>query len=225
MAEPIEGSSDTLVRPSEALGDTPPQGKSLLREYAEALTIALLLALVVRSSVVQAFKIPSGSMLPTLQVGDHILVNKLAYRVRLPFLGTVLMERSGPERYDVVVFVYPVDPTKDYVKRVIGVAGDVVMIRNKRVYINGTLWNDPRANFLDGDKMVFGGSARDNFGPVTVPAGHVFVLGDNRDHSYDSRFWGFVDNRDIYGRAFLVYWSWDSGDNGVRWRRLGTLIQ
>lgn len=222
MADPADSSP---TAPAAAVGDESDHGKSLLREYVEALTLALLLALVIRSSVVQAFKIPSGSMLPTLQVGDHILVNKLAYRVRLPFFGTTVMEWQEPARYDVVVFVYPVDPTKDYIKRVIAVAGDIVMIRNKRVYINGTLWNDPRAYFSDGNGKGFGGSVRDNFGPVTVPPGHVFVLGDNRDHSYDSRFWGFVDNRDVRGRAFLVYWSWDGGGDGLRWQRLGTVIE
>jgi signal peptidase I len=124
----------------------------------------------------------------------------------------------------VVVFVYPLDPTKDYIKRVVGGPGDVIAIRNKRVYINGTLWNDPHAFFADGEKAGFGGSPRDNFGPVTVPPGHLFVMGDNRDHSYDSRFWGFVDITEVNGKAFLIYWSWDGVDRWVRWNRLGSLI-
>ncbi len=196
------------------------RSKSLLREYAEALVIALVLALIVRSSVVQAFKIPSGSMLPTLQIGDQILVNKLAYDVRLPLFDIPLLAVSQPQRGDVVVFVYPLDPSKDYIKRVIAGPGDVVMVRKKLVYINGALWNDSHAYFSDG---VGGfGSPRDDFGPVTVPSNQLFVMGDNRDHSYDSRFWGFVNREQIKGKAFLIYWSWDEGT--VRWPRIGAAI-
>jgi signal peptidase I len=202
----------------------PQYGKSLLREYAEALTVALVLALVIRSIALQAFKIPSGSMLPTLQIGDQILVNKLAYGLRLPFSNAILIDFGPPQRGDVIVFRYPVDLSKDYIKRVVAVAGDSILVRNKRVYINGVLWNDPSAYFADGDRPGFGGNPRDNFGPVTVPSGHVFVLGDNRDHSYDSRYWGVVDNREIRGKAFLIYWSWDYAGHGVRFDRLGALI-
>jgi signal peptidase I len=223
MSEPADNSA-----PAVEAGDVGYErvryGKSLLREYAEALTLALALALAIRSSVVQAFKIPSGSMLPTLQIGDHILVNKLAYDLRLPFLDKSVLQVGTPSPGDVVVFVYPLDPTKDYIKRVVGAPGDIVMVRNKRVYINGTLWNDPHAYFSDGEGKGFGGRPRDNFGPVTVPAGQLFVMGDNRDHSYDSRFWGFVDAKEVKGRAFLIYWSWDGTDRWIRWDRLGAVI-
>jgi signal peptidase I len=198
--------------------------KSLLREYAEALAIALVLALGIRTFVVQAFKIPSGSMLPTLQVGDHVLVNKFAYGVWLPLVATRLFASEPPQRGQVVVFVYPLDAQKDYIKRVAGVAGDIVLIRNKHVYINGALWNDSHAYFADGEGAGQDNRPRDNFGPVTVPSGHLFVMGDNRDHSYDSRFWGFVDLKDVKGKAFLIYWSWDGVDRWVRWERLGERI-
>jgi len=144
-------------------------GKSAIREYAEAFAMALVLALFVRSFVVQAFKIPSGSMLPTLQIGDHILVNKFIYGVRLPFSGAQLIPLGTPHRGDVVVFEYPVDPTKDFIKRVVGVAGDVVEIRKKHVTVNGVPCPDTHAYFADG---AIGGPAdrvRDNYGPVTVP--------------------------------------------------------
>lgn len=186
--------------------------------------MALLLALLVRSFVVQAFKIPSGSMLPTLQVGDHILVNKFLYGIQVPLWGTRLLPLRAPQRGDVIVFVYPVDPSKDFIKRVVAVAGDVIQIRRKHVYINGAPWDDQHAYFADGDDRGRGRSPRDDYGPVTVPPRHVFVMGDNRDRSYDSRFWGFVDFDEVKGKAFVIYWSWDGTDRWVRWDRLGKLI-
>jgi signal peptidase I len=225
MPAPLEPS--TSVTPTHGLESMTAErlrAKSALREYAEAVVMAVLLAMVIRTFVVQAFVIPSGSMLPTLEVGDHILVNKFAYGMRLPVVGTRLFDRGAPQRGDVVVFVYPVDPTKDFIKRVVGVAGDVIQIRNKRVYINGEVWNDPHAYFADGSANI-GGTPRDAYGPVTVPAGQLFVMGDNRDRSYDSRFWGFVDLDEVRGKAFLIYWSWDGHDRWVRWDRVGEVIQ
>ncbi len=213
-----------MVTPELTAVDVPRRSKSTVREYAEACLTALLVALLVRSFVVQAFKIPSGSMLPTLQVGDHILVNKFIYGVRLPLLDTYLIPISTPQRGDVVVFIYPVDPSKDFIKRVVGVAGDVVQIRDKHVYLNGTPWEDAHAYFAEGDAQERSGSPRDNFGPVTVPPHHLFVMGDNRDRSYDSRFWGFVDLDEVRGKAFMIYWSWDGSDHWVRWDRVGELI-
>jgi len=199
------------------------QQKSVTREYTEALLVALLLALFIRSFIVQAFKIPSGSMLPTLQIGDHILVNKFLYGLRLPYpIETTLWEWGFPVRGDVVVFVYPKDRTKDFIKRVIAVAGDTVEIRHKEVYVNGKKVDDPYATFADGDREIPG--PRDNFGPVTVPPHKLFVMGDNRDQSHDGRFWGFVDLDDVKGKAFLIYWSWDGQDRWVRWERIGNLI-
>jgi signal peptidase I len=223
MSVPFEPPTAVTAEPElEAIAAQPVRTKSSLREYVEAFGLALLLALCIRSFVVQAFKIPSGSMLPTLEVGDHILVNKFVYGVRLPVTDTLLIPWSTPQRGDVVVFVYPLDPTKDFIKRVVGTPGDAVEIRDKQVYINGEHVEDSHGYFADGAKG--GGTPRDNFGPVTVPADHIFVMGDNRDRSYDSRFWGFVDLNDVKGKAFLIYWSWDGRDRWVRWDRLGDVI-
>lgn len=202
------------------------KSKSTFREYAEAIIMALLLALFIRTFIVQAFKIPSGSMIPTLQIGDHILVNKLAYGIRVPLWGHYLVDFKKPQPGDVVVFVFPEDRSKDFIKRVIGVAGDVVEIRGKKVYINGQPVRDPHAHF-EGEDGAQGGAnffVRDDYGPRTVPENHIFVMGDNRDRSYDSRFWGFVDLDDVRGKAFLIYWSWDGNDRWVRWERIGDLI-
>lgn len=199
------------------------QQKSVTREYIEALLVALLLAFLIRSFVVQAFKIPSGSMLPTLQIGDHILVNKFLYGLRLPYpLETTVWEWGQPDRGDVIVFVYPRDRSKDFIKRVVAVGGDLVEIRRKVVYINGAKIDDPHATFKYGDQEIPG--PRDNLGPTTVPDHKLFVMGDNRDESHDGRFWGFVDLNDVKGKAFLIYWSWDSDASWVRWKRLGDLI-
>jgi signal peptidase I len=191
--------------------------KSTFREYAEAAAIAVLLALFIRTFVVQAFKIPSGSMEPTLLVGDHILVNKFIYGVKIPFVRTTLIPLREPAREDVVVFIYPEDKSKDFIKRVIGLPGDAVKIQGTKLFINDEPFED-RYGF-------FASSGRDNrieraysFGPITVPEGHYFVMGDNRDHSYDSRFWGFVPAESIKGKAFIIYWSWPN------WKRFLHLI-
>ncbi|MCF8025094.1 MAG: signal peptidase I [Desulfobacteraceae bacterium] len=199
--------------------------KSRLRENIEAIVIAVLLALFIRAFVVQAFKIPSGSMEPTLQVGDHILVNKFIYGVRLPIANTTIIPVSEPERGDIIVFEYPVDPDKDFIKRVVAVAGDVVEIRDKKVYVNGRRVDNYLVKHTGNRVLSEAASSRDNFGPVTVPQDSYFVLGDNRDNSYDSRFWGFVRESALKGEAFIIYWSWDSDDFGVRWGRIGKILQ
>ena len=194
--------------------------KSVVREYTEAILVAVLLALLIRTFVVQAFKIPSGSMIPTLLVGDHILVNKFLYRFRDPVRG------------DVVVFKYPVDETRDFIKRVIGVGGDDVFIKDQKIYLNCRppatdcrSLDDPWGKYEDRF-----GSGTESFGPVHVPRGSYFVMGDNRNNSQDSRYWGFVKADKIKGKAFLIYWSWDSDRDEkalwerVRWSRLGHLI-
>ncbi len=198
--------------------------KSKLREYIEAIVIAVLIAFFIRTFIVQAFKIPSGSMKPTLQIGDHILVNKFIYGVKIPFTRKNLIPISDPKRGEIVVFIYPVDRSKDFVKRVIGTGGDTIEIRNKKIYVNGLPYNDAYGVYTDDMVIPAAAQPRDNFGPVTVPPGSIFVMGDNRDQSYDSRFWGFVDVRDLLGKAFIIYWSWNSEDFGVRWNRLGHLL-
>ena len=198
--------------------------KSTFREYAEAIIVALVLALFIRTFVVQAFKIPSGSMEPTLEIGDHILVNKFIYGVKIPFTSIQLFPLEKPKRGDVVVFIYPLDPSKDFIKRVVAVEEDTVKIINKKLYINGVQVPDPHGVYTDESSFSGEVQKRDNFGPVTVPKGALFVLGDNRDRSLDSRFWGYVPLRDVRGKAFIIYWSWDSQGTTVRWGRLGHLI-
>ncbi len=202
--------------------------KIINRENIEAIIIAVVLAMAIRTFVVQAFKIPSGSMEPTLLIGDHILVSKFIYGISIPFLDKKLIQIKKPERGDVVVFIYPADESKDFIKRVVAVEGDTINVRQKKVYLNGRPVDDPHAHFTD--STIYNGSdaaagPRDNFGPKTVPPGHIFVMGDNRDHSLDSRFWGFVDINKVRGKAFMIYWSWESFLNNFRWRRLGQLIE
>ena len=199
--------------------------KSTFREYAEAIVVALVLALFIRTFVVQAFKIPSGSMEPTLEIGDHILVNKFLYGIKIPFTSWNLLPFQNPKRGDVIVFIYPLDRDKDFIKRVVAVAGDTVRIVNKKLYLNGAEVTDRHAVYKE--DTIFPGEMqkRDNFGPITVPPGMIFVLGDNRDRSLDSRFWGFVPLNDVRGKAFIIYWSWDSQRTTLRWNRLGHLIE
>ena len=197
--------------------------KSKLQEYAEAIIIAILIALVIRTFVVQAFKIPSGSMKPTFQIGDHILVSKFIFGIKIPFIGKTLIPIGEPKREDIVVFIYPEDRSKDFIKRVIGIGGDTIEIRNKKIFLNGLPYNDSHGVYSD-DFMIPGSvQPRDNFGPITVRPGAIFVMGDNRDQSYDSRFWGFVDLKDVMGKAFMIYWSWDRENHTVRWGRLGQI--
>jgi signal peptidase I len=198
--------------------------KSKVYEYAEAIIIAILIAVVVRTFVVQAFKIPSRSMVPTLLVGDHILVNKFIYGVKVPFLRKTIIPITNPQRGDIVVFIYPNDRSKDYIKRVIGVSGDTIEIKNKIIFINGKQYSD--AYGIYSDNVIYPGSMqpRDNFGPVTVPPESLFVMGDNRDESADSRFWGFVDLKDVEGKAFIIYWSWNHEETNLRWQRLGNIL-
>jgi signal peptidase I len=211
-------------RDQAAASEAGVRSKSTFREYAEALAVAFLLALFIRTFIVQAFKIPSGSMLPTLQIGDHILVNKFRYGIRLPILGERVVKFADPRRGDIIVFVYPVDPHKDFIKRVIGEPGDTVEIRHKQIFVNDQKIDDPNAHFVDGPGDQSRLTPRDNYGPVKVPPDKVFVMGDNRDRSYDSRFWGFVPLDDVKGKAFVIYWSWDGEDRWVRWERIGDLI-
>ncbi len=148
-------------------------------------------------------------MEPTLLIGDDIMVEKQA--------GT-------PHRGDVIVFAFPRDPTKDFVKRVIAVGGDTVEVRNKSVYLNGGKIEDPHAHYVSSEADV-GVAPRDRYGPVVVPKNKFFLMGDNRDRSYDSRFWGFVDKTQIKGRVLYVYWSWDKSGGTVRWQRIGLRVQ
>ncbi len=199
--------------------------KSNLRENIEAITLAIILALFIRAFIIQAFKIPSGSMQNTLQIGDHILVNKFIYGVKLPFTSTTIIPYKNPQRGDIVVFKFRQEPKKDFIKRTIGIPGDVIEIRNKKVYVNKKRLEQDYAIYTDLHIIPKAIQPRDNFGPVTVPEDSIFVMGDNRDHSYDSRFWGFVDLKDVKGKAFIIYWSWDNDNFGVRWGRIGKILE
>jgi len=200
--------------PGDAPGQESGRSKSRWREYGESLFIALILALIIRALLVQAFSIPSSSMEPTLLVGDYLLVNKFAYGIRNPFTNKVWIPWRTPQRGDVAVFIYPQDPSKDYIKRVVGLPGDRIKIVNKKLYINDKPTQipppsedpeAPRAVYLEPEITP---TERDNFGPVVVPNNAYFVMGDNRDRSYDSRFWGFVPLDDLRGQAFVIYFSW-----------------
>jgi signal peptidase I len=186
------------------------EGKSnrnIFQEYSEALIVAIILAILIRGCLVQAFKIPSSSMEPTLLVGDHILVSKFIYGIRIPFTGARWPHFKDPKPGDVVVFIYPDDRSKDFIKRVIAVGGDTVESRNKHVFVDGKEVVIPQARALTNAVLPADRSQRDNFGPIKVPKDHLFVMGDNRDHSQDSRFWGFVPVQDVKGEAFLIYYS------------------
>jgi len=198
--------------------------KRLLWEYTEAIITALILALVIRAYVIQAFKIPSGSMIPTLLIGDHILVNKFIYGTKIPFTDKKIVVLRRPEKGDIIVFKFPENPKKDFIKRVIATGGDVIEERNKLIYVNGTAVMEPYAKHVDSLLRLGMNDPRDNFGPVTVPKDKLFVMGDNRDQSYDSRYWGFVDLKEVLGKALIIYWSWDP-DNWARFNRIGRLIR
>ena len=164
-------------------------------------------------------------MKDTLQIGDHILANKFIYGVKLPYFNITIIPYKKPQRGDIVIFKFPQDPKKDFIKRTIGISGDVIEIRNKEVYVNKKRLEQDYAIYTDLHIIPGSMQPRDNCGPITVPENSLFVMGDNRDHSYDSRFWGFVDLKDIKGKAFIIYWSWDSDNFGVRWNRIGNILR
>ncbi|MBF0274033.1 MAG: signal peptidase I [Nitrospinae bacterium] len=208
--------------------------KHIVVEYFEAIVIALILAFFIREVFVQAYKIPSGSMKDTLLIGDHLLVSKMSYGIKipneLPFTRTKLFDdirffSSIPERFDIIVFKYPEDPSRDFIKRTIGLPGETVEVKNQVVYINGKAIDDSAfVKHIEPPLPLMYSFPRDNFGPVTVPEGHVFMMGDNRENSQDSRYWGFLDVNMIKGKAIILYWSWDDEDSSVRWGRIGNLI-
>jgi len=212
----MENAGDALV-----LNRTEIKTKSKIWEYVEAILWALLLALIIRVCLVQSFKIPSGSMEDTLLVGDFLLVNKFIYGISVPFTDLRLPELRDPKRGDVIVFKYPENRSLDYIKRVIGEPGDEIRIKDKQVYVNGTLYKNPHEIHKDTKYLP----ERDDFGPVRVPDDSYFVMGDNRDSSYDSRYWGFVSKTDLIGKALIKWWSWDHDTWRVRWQRIGRLIE
>lgn len=207
------------------------QGKSQVKEWVESIVIALILALIIRTFVVQAFKIPSGSMEDTLLIGDHLLVNKFIYGTVIPFTNIKILPLRKPQRGDIIVFEYPEDKNesffkrRDFIKRIIGLPGDRVKMVNQVVYVNDKPYTIPQEvhkektlNKAMMDPRIF------DFDEVAVPEGHYFSMGDNRDRSSDSRYWGYVPQENIKGKAFIVYWSWDKDTFLPRLSRVGNLI-
>lgn len=203
---------------SDALYQTPMQS---FLEFVKVMVVALIIAFIIRTFIVQPFVIPSGSMLQTLQIGDRLFVTKFSYGIHLPFVPKEIVSTGEPERGDIIVFPFPGNPDVDYIKRVVGIPGDVVEVRDKQFYRNGEPVQEDYISHVD--PLIMPGR-RDNMPPITVPAGKVFVMGDNRDASEDSRFWGFVDKDTIAGRAWILYWS--SVDFvKIKWSRIGTLLR
>ena len=206
--------------------------KSTAREYFESIVVAVILALFIRTFVVQAFKIPTGSMEPNLLVGDHLLVNKFVFAPTATALERALLPVRPVERGDVLVFKFPEDPERDFIKRIIGLPGETIEVKGTQVLVNGSAIAQPFAHFLlthDPNAPLIPGDPREHFGPYTVPANHYFAMGDNRDNSQDSRYWGALPAHYVKGRALMIYWSFDDDPGsggaarllgGTRWSRL-----
>ena len=194
--------------------------KNTIWEFTELLIIAGILAVVIRLFIVSAYKIPSGSMLETLQIGDYLLVTRFNYDIKIPFTDTSIISTGDPEYGDIMVFRYPRDPKQDFIKRLIGKPGDTIELRDKMVFRNGKKINEPYTRFSDPGSRVFG---KDTTAPFTVPADMYFMMGDNRDESMDSRDWGFVPREYLQGKAWIIYWSWASFTD-IRWGRIGTIL-
>jgi signal peptidase I len=215
-------------KPANARGSKPPAEpapayrKSTAREYVESIIIAVILALFVRTYAVQAFKIPTGSMENNLLIGDHLLVNKFVFAPTATALERALLPVRDIRRGDVIVFKFPEDPERDFVKRVIGLPGEKLEMREKRIYINDKRLDEPYVHFLEPPPApsafteTTSTDLRENYGPVTVPAGQYFMMGDNRDNSQDSRYWGFLPRSFVKGRAMMVYWSYEAGPEAYR---------
>jgi signal peptidase I len=238
VAEPVRKLQSAPPPPESA------RQKSAAREYSEAFLVALALAFILRTFLIQAYKIPSASMYPTLLVGDHIIVNKMVFGLRLPDsifystpfaseipYGKYLFQLEPVHRGDVVVFVYPEDETKDFIKRVVAIPGDTIEVKNGLLYLNGAKADDPHAHLELTPNQRMSTSERDYFGPFKVPQDQYFMMGDNRDKSYDSRFWGPVSRDAIEGRAMFIYWSCADDTSAlscfydVRWSRLFHLVR
>ena len=190
--------------------------KSIVREYFESIVIAVMLALFDRTFVLQAFKIPTGSMENNLLIGDHLLVNKFIDAPTATGLERTLLPIGQIRRGDVLVFKYPVEPDRDFIKRVIGLPGETLELKQKKIYINGTPIDEPYVHFLEEPRRnaelseVTSSDVRENYGPVKVPPNQYFMMGDNRDNSADSRYWGFMPRDYVKGKALLIYWSYES---------------
>ncbi len=203
----------------------------VFREYYEAILVAVIFTLFARTFVAQAFKIPTGSMEDNLLIGDHLFVNKFIYAPHWNTPWERLLPYRDIRRGDVVVFKYPVDPDRDFIKRAVAVGGDTVEVRAKQLYVSGVAEVNPhvmhvdRQSFPDNPGLPASIRNRDNFGPFVVPGGFVFCMGDNRDNSYDSRFWGPVSRSYFKGRALFIYWSYEAQPNAQEWRGWGDRLR
>ena len=202
--------------------------KSTLREYFDSIVIALILALFVRTWVVQAFKIPTGSMENNLLIGDHLLVNKFVFGPTLSRVDRAVLPVRDIRHGDILVFKYPIDPQRDFIKRVVGLPGDTIELKAKKVYINNQPLDEPYVHFLtpasEGGEVT-SMDVRERYGPVTVPPDQYFVMGDNRDNSQDSRYWGFLPRDHVKGKAMMIYWSYESGREDYADDGLGATIR
>ena len=236
---------DHLLFEKKRIARAREQGKEprepVLVEYARFLFPVVVIVFLLRGFIAEPFRIPSGSMLPTLEVGDFILVSKSSYGIRLPVLNKKILDFSSPKRGDVIVFRYPEDPSVDYIKRVVGVPGDKITYQNKMIYVNGEPQPQMQIGSYTVDRYgqfahlqeILNGSKHDilvnpripaSDSEYTIPDGHYFAMGDNRDNSRDSRAWGFVPDENLVGRAFFIWMNW-SGENGLSWSRIGTIIR
>jgi signal peptidase I len=211
-----------------------PYVKSTAREYFESICVAVILALFIRTFVVQAFKIPTGSMEKNLLIGDHLLVNKFVFAPTLSRLERTILPIDQIARGDIVVFKYPEEPDRDFIKRVIGLPGETIELKRKKVYVDGVPLDEPYVQYLSPPEESSSDDVdvRVQYGPVTVPSDHYFMMGDNRDNSQDSRYWGFLPRSYVKGKALFVYWSFDDEEtqgegtgllrffNTIRWSRL-----
>jgi signal peptidase I len=249
---PTKKAKKTTRRPAKkTTPPTPTKEPSVTSEYIKAIVFAVVLALFIRTFVVQAFRIPSGSMEDTLLIGDFLLANKFIYGAQIPFTNTRLPAFRDPQVDDVVIFQYPEDLSRDFIKRVVAKSGQTVEIRNKILFVDGKRTIDPAKSKYVDPRIINSnepGSIRDNYGPAIVPKGHYFVMGDNRDNSEDSRYWGYLNKELIHGKAFILYWSWARDDDApvykgllsipgllfyniinfparTRWTRIGMLIE
>jgi len=208
-----------------------PFRKSMFREYFESVVIAVILALFIRTFVVQAFKIPTGSMENNLLIGDHLLVNKFMFGPAGSSIERALLPERPVRRGDIIVFKYPEDRERDFIKRVIGLPGETLEVKDKRVYINGKPIDEPYVHFLEPPQgpstfsEVTSYDLRERYGPITIPAGKYFVMGDNRDNSQDSRYWGLLAREDIKGRAVMIYWSYESETEDYQQTGIGATVK
>jgi len=223
-----------------------PEKEPLLVEYAHSFFPVLLLVLLLRSFIVEPFRIPSGSMMPTLLIGDFILVNKFTYGIRLPVVNTKVVDIGNPQRGDIVVFRFPQDPSVDYIKRIVALPGDRIAYYNKQLYVNGERVQQTRlgeylgtgkGTSMSGAALLsedLAGKSHDMLiregqpsvqGEFVVPGGNYFVMGDNRDNSNDSRYWGTVPEANLVGKAFLIWMNWDWDNGGIAFNRLGTSLR